>query len=133
MMVKVKISIECRRISVAAGACGVLVLWGIPALAQSNASYTYDALGRLTKIDYPAMVGNASGTKSIAFGYDAAGNRTAVTFSESPALGNSPPVAAPDNYVAIPQVPTEMNVLWNDREPNQQALSLVPTSRARAT
>jgi uncharacterized protein RhaS with RHS repeats len=79
--------------------------------AQSNASYTYDALGRLTKIDYPATVGNASGTKSIAFAYDAAVNRTAVTLSKSPALGNRPPVAAPDNYVAIPEVPKELDVL----------------------
>ena len=90
-------------------------------LAQSNATYTYDALGRLTNIDYPATVGNVSGTKSIAFSYDPAGNRTAVAIAETPALGNSPPVAAPDNYVAVPQVPTEMNVLWNDREPNQRA------------
>lgn len=122
--------------SIAARGIFMLVFIGsASAAAQSNALYTYDALGRLTKIDYPATVGNVSGTKSIAFGYDAAGNRTDVTFSQTPALnfGNSPPVAAPDNYVAVPQVPTEMNVLWNDRDPNQQALILVLTSGAGPT
>lgn len=90
-----------------------------------------DGLGRLTQIDYPATVGNVSGAKTIAFDHDAAGNRTVVTLSETPVLGNSPPVAAPDNDVAVPPVPTKINVLWNDREPNKQALTLVLTSWTR--
>jgi hypothetical protein len=88
--------------------------------AQSTATYAYDALGRLTTISYPVSGGN----KTIAFAYDATGNRTSVASTVPSGTGNDLPIAANDKYVTIPQVPTDMNVLWNDREPNQQALTL---------
>ena len=91
-----------------------------PVLAQSNATYSYDALGRLTTISYPVT----GGTKTIAFAYDAAGNRTTVTLGDPNGLGNTAPVAAADRYVTIPQVATEKNVVRNDRDPNQQALTV---------
>lgn len=50
----------------------------LPTLAADSATYTYDALGRLTQVTY------ANGT-TVQYSYDAAGNRTAkvVTCSGS--------------------------------------------------
>jgi hypothetical protein len=45
--------------------------------AASNANYTYDALGRLTKIAYTDGVK----TTTVSYSYDAAGNRTSVVTS----------------------------------------------------
>jgi YD repeat-containing protein len=45
--------------------------------ASSNANYTYDALGRLTKIAYSDGVK----TTTVSYSYDAAGNRTSVVTS----------------------------------------------------
>jgi YD repeat-containing protein len=45
--------------------------------AASNANYTYDALGRLTKIAYSDGVK----TTTVSYSYDAAGNRTSVVTS----------------------------------------------------
>jgi len=46
----------------------------LPALATDSATYTYDALGRLTQVTY------ANGT-TVQYTYDAAGNRTATVVS----------------------------------------------------
>jgi YD repeat-containing protein len=45
--------------------------------AASNVNYTYDALGRLTKIAY----GDGVKTTTVSYSYDAAGNRTSVVTS----------------------------------------------------
>ena len=47
------------------------------AFAASNANYTYDALGRLTKIAYSDGVK----TTTVTYSYDTAGNRTSVVSS----------------------------------------------------
>ncbi|WP_213766672.1 RHS repeat domain-containing protein [Caballeronia sp. dw_19] len=47
------------------------------AFAASNANYTYDALGRLTKIAYSDGVK----TTTVTYSYDTAGNRTSVVTS----------------------------------------------------
>ncbi|CAB3769740.1 RHS repeat domain-containing protein [Paraburkholderia humisilvae] len=49
------------------------------AFPASNASYTYDALGRLTK----AVYSDGTKTSTVTYSYDAAGNRTSVV-STSP-------------------------------------------------
>lgn len=45
--------------------------------AASNANYTYDALGRLTKVAYSDGVK----TTTVTYSYDTAGNRTSVVSS----------------------------------------------------
>lgn len=52
---------------------GVLALAGLAAHAGS-VSYAYDALGRLATVVY----NNGTSTTTIAYSYDAAGNRTSV-------------------------------------------------------
>ncbi|MFC0397633.1 RHS repeat domain-containing protein [Paraburkholderia rhizosphaerae] len=49
------------------------------AIAASSSTYTYDALGRLTKVVYT----DGSKTSTVTYNYDAAGNRTSVV-STSP-------------------------------------------------
>ncbi|MEA1676250.1 RHS repeat domain-containing protein [Nitrospirillum sp. BR 11163] len=66
-----KRTIRTRRARLAA--LILLVGVGVPAsLGASTTQYTYDALGRLTGVDY------GNGAKAT-YTYDAAGNRTAVT------------------------------------------------------
>jgi YD repeat-containing protein len=50
------------------------------AFAQSAQTYTYDALGRLTKVEY------ADGS-SVTYAYDAAGNRTSIVQTPTPPPG----------------------------------------------
>ncbi|MFC0397539.1 RHS repeat domain-containing protein [Paraburkholderia rhizosphaerae] len=57
----------------------VLLVSAATAFAASNATYTYDALGRLTKVVYT----DGSRTSTVTYNYDAAGNRTSVV-STSP-------------------------------------------------
>ena len=52
---------------------GVLAMAGFASHAGS-VNYTYDPLGRLATVVY----GNGTSTTTIAYSYDAAGNRTAV-------------------------------------------------------
>ena len=52
----------------------VLLMFGAPLLAQSSTTtYTYDALGRLKRVE-----GSADGSV-VTYDYDAAGNRTLTT------------------------------------------------------
>jgi hypothetical protein len=56
-----------------------LLTISVGAYSAFNASYTYDALGRLTEVGYT----DGSKTSTIIYSYDAAGNRTRVV-STSP-------------------------------------------------
>ncbi|MGA7812998.1 RHS repeat domain-containing protein [Caballeronia sp.] len=51
-----------------------LLTFSAAAFAASNANYTYDALGRLTKIAYSDGVK----TTTVTYSYDTAGNRVSV-------------------------------------------------------
>jgi hypothetical protein len=61
-------------------ASGVLMMFSAVAYSASSATYTYDALGRLTKVAYSDGVK----TTTITYSYDAAGNRASVV-STAPA------------------------------------------------
>jgi YD repeat-containing protein len=66
-----------RAMSIAAGIA--LLSFSVSAFAASSANYTYDAMGRLTKVTYS----DDGETTTISYSYDAAGNRTSVV-SASP-------------------------------------------------
>ena len=51
-----------------------LLVFSTVAFSASNAIYTYDALGRLTKIAYS----DGAMTTTVSYSYDATGNRTSV-------------------------------------------------------
>jgi uncharacterized protein RhaS with RHS repeats len=57
----------------------IALLASIDAALCASASYTYDSLGRLTKVVYS----DGAKTSTITYSYDAAGNRTSVV-STSP-------------------------------------------------
>ncbi|WP_229012964.1 RHS repeat domain-containing protein [Paraburkholderia gardini] len=63
------------RSGVSLAASIVSLTFSVTAFSASNASYTYDALGRLTTVVY---VDGAKRTV-INYGYDAAGNRTSTS------------------------------------------------------
>jgi hypothetical protein len=71
-----------KKVSQAVGLMTSLALltFAATAFAASNANYTYDALGRLTKIAYSDGVK----TTTVSYSYDAAGNRTSVVSSAPP-------------------------------------------------
>lgn len=54
-----------------------LLAFSAATLAVSNANFTYDALGRLTKIAYSDGVK----TTTVSYSYDTAGNRISVVTS----------------------------------------------------
>ncbi|WP_322026514.1 RHS repeat domain-containing protein [Burkholderia sp. BCC1977] len=55
----------------------VLLTFAATAYSASQADYTYDALGRLTK----AVYSDGVQTTTVIYNYDAAGNRTSVVSS----------------------------------------------------
>lgn len=90
------------------GAAGLACCFGLyasSALAQETTTYTYDALGRVTKVD---QVGGPANGTSTAYNYDAASNRTNVTVSGSPNgtattdTGSGASVPATRLYVVVP-------------------------------
>ena len=66
-----------RFASFCAFVCGLIV--SLPASAQTDTHYEYDALGRLVVVE------RDSAGKTVTYSYDAAGNRTAVVQAMTPA------------------------------------------------
>lgn len=82
-------------------ACCLALLSGIslPAWGQTITQYSYDALGRLTRVDRP--------TSAVIYAYDAAGNRSSVssvnpyaTYWEAEALWHNTGYADADGWAA---------------------------------
>jgi len=81
---------------------------------NSVVSYKYDALGRVTEVDYPSG-------KSIKYSYDAAGNRTLVT-----STGAAPPVAVNDGVLTPDGTAVTFDPKQNDSSPAGFTLAIVP-------
>ena len=69
-----------------------MALFAGPARAQSTASYTYDALGRLTG---STIVGVSTGQVVTRIGYDAAGNRVTYKVVKNSSAGAGSPQPLP--------------------------------------
>lgn len=68
----------CLRFALSAAAGAALLALSSPsAYAASTDDYTYDTLGRVTKITYSDGVK----TTTVTYSYDAAGNRTSVVIN----------------------------------------------------
>ncbi len=87
----------------------------------ANIAYKYDALDRLTEVDYPSGY-------SITYAYDAAGNRTVVT-----GTGAAPPVANSDAVLTPDGTPATFDPKQNDTDANGFALAIVPPFGATAS
>jgi YD repeat-containing protein len=84
------------------------------AQAAVTTSYTYDALGRIQRVDY----GNGS---VVVYTYDAAGNRTAVTYGGG---ANGPPIANPDSVNTNARTALTFDPRANDSDPDGDALTI---------
>lgn len=73
-----------------------------PLARAATTTYTYDALGRLTRVTNSAKGADAT------YGYDAAGNRTQTT-SKSESL----PPSVPTGLSATPVSGTQINLAWS--------------------
>jgi hypothetical protein len=107
------VSVRCH-ILLRSFASGIAILAAMPAIAQEVETYTYDALGRLTKTSNSG--GSNNGVTTVTC-FDAAGNRasysvggTGTTCSNAVSLA----VATVDAATAVDNVPTNINVLAND-------------------
>jgi len=88
------------------------------ALAQSTATYTYDALGRVVTAT------DSSGTTT--YNYDAAGNRTLVATTGA----NRPPVANPDSTSTTAGTPVTINPRGNDSDPDGDPITVTSVGTA---
>lgn len=102
------------------GAVAALCLSVSGALAQSSATYTYDALGR--------VISATTATETTTYTYDAADNRTSYVSVTS--SGNHPPVANPDGASPDPVITVAPSgslviaVLANDTDPDSDPLTV---------
>ncbi len=95
--------------------CAGLMLWGITATAAlaDDVAYTYDALGRLIRVEY-------AGGSTIVYNYDAAGNRTSVVYNGT----NGAPLANADNISTTLGRAVTFDPRSNDSDPDNDALSI---------
>lgn len=98
---------------VAGGACVAMAAGG--GLAQSvTTTYTYDALGRMTK---SIVTGGSEDGHGQVLCYDAAGNRSCLNQFTTPPPVNSPPVAVLDNITVTCGLGRVANLTANDSDP----------------
>ncbi len=108
------------------GVAVVMALLTSSATAQVSQTYSYDALGRLTKVT------PSSGTP-VCYNYDSADNRTSVSAASGCSAGGgggSPPTAHNDYYATYYKNPVTAYyyVLSNDTDPDLPADTLSITS-----
>jgi len=82
-----------------------------------DATYTYDVLGRLIRVEY-------TGGSSVTYSYDSAGNRTSVAYG---AL-NHAPTANPDNVATTIRRALSFDPRANDTDPDNDALTIASAS-----
>lgn len=100
--------------SIARSLCaGLAVLFVVSLPASAAISYTYDALGRLVRVDY--AVGNY-----VTYKYDAAGNRIQVGNAST----NVAPVAANDAISVFQGTPTTFDPRTNDLDADYDPLTI---------
>ena len=97
----------------------LLLLGSISAALAADVNYSYDPLGRLSRVDY------ASG-KSIVYNYDAAGNRTQVVYNG----GDAPPVAVNDAYSVNENSSITRDPRLNDSDPDNDPLTITAAGPA---
>ena len=95
--------------------CAGLMLCGVAATAAlaSDVTYTYDALGRLVRVEY-------AGGSAIVYNYDAAGNRTSVVYNGT----NGAPTANPDSISTTLGRAVTFDPRSNDSDPDNDPLSI---------
>ena len=98
----------------------VFALWTPLAFAQTSETFSYDALGRLTKV-------TPSSGSATCYTHDPADNRTQVALGGTTCTsgggggGNSPPVAVNDSYMKTTSTTTwsgTLAVRSNDTDPD---------------
>lgn len=85
-----------------------------PAGASSTITYTYDQLGRITRVDFAP-------NQFIVYSYDAAGNRTTVTTSSA---NNSAPIAINDSVEVHENAAKTFDPRVNDTNPQNATLTI---------
>lgn len=105
-----------------AAAFAALFMAASPTPSLSDVVYVYDSAGRLIKVTYSNGV-------SIAYRYDASGNRQVITTEQAP---NQPPVAVADSATVAASGTVDISVLANDSDPDGNPLTITQVSTPTA-
>ncbi|WP_269514077.1 Ig-like domain-containing protein [Brevundimonas subvibrioides] len=108
--------VVCSLVSVVLGLCSWAV--ALPADAQTATTYTYDALGRLTR--------RVTGTEATNYTFDPAGNRVTLTSSIGPV--NRGPTAVNDTASVTAGSTVSIAVRSNDTDPDGDTLTVTAVS-----
>src|SRR5882672_8302511 len=102
---------------------GGLVVLGVlcTAAIADDVAYTYDALGRLQRVDY------ANGSSTV-YNYDAAGNRTSVSYGGQ----NAAPAAVNDSVSTNAKAALTFDPRLNDTDPDNDPLTVTQTGTPTA-